>query len=91
MHHFSKGSSKNVSLSPTIAATATGGASIISPIKAVLSTVITNQNISKALSADSFSSVSINRFVISTASKPVAAVSSLANLVPNTGKEHFVA
>lgn len=87
MLHFSKGSSKNINLSPTTAATASGGVTTSSPAKAVLSTMITSQNISKELSLVSSSIMRSSNFVISTASKAVAVVSSLANLLPNTGKD----
>ena len=90
LHHLSKGSSRNINLSPTPELTASGGVTISSPVKAVLSTTTISHNLNNESNMVSLSSMNSGGFAISTASKAAAAVSSLANLVPNAGRERFL-
>ena len=85
-YFFYTGSSTNISPSPTTAVPTSSWVTISPPVMVVLSTKITSKNLITKLSMASLTSMSSSGFVVTTASEPEVVVSSLARLVPNTGR-----
>ena len=85
-YYFFTGSSTNLSPSPTTAVTTSSRVTISPLVMAVLSTKTTSKNFITELSMASLTSMSSSGFVVTKASEPEVVVSSLARLVPNTGR-----